>query len=378
MMITFDRDAYRREHFGAKREQLLALLEKPLLLFWGKWDNPNMRALTLCEDFTRPTFVVVKPDGETTAIMQQIEVDQMTPLDGLVQSVAYKSVPQLKEELERVVPPGTSVYIETSQKHWGFDLLPPQFLGYLQDTYNTESAEDVLLPWRAIKIDTELYLMKLAARAMLKIFKEVENIIGDGVNEAGIQKLIRTLTLDMGGTEAFWPIVASGPRSANPHPARDTDRVMKKGDKLLIDYGVAFMGYRSDMTRTYIIGGSIEDDPYYAASLAVREFVEAADLAEYNLSSFAEAITGVIESYGLSDLLMHGHGHGLGAETHDPYPYITTVEHVYGNDPFKEGLVFTMEPGFYDETGGVRLEDDYAVMDNRAVRLQDIDTEISI
>ncbi|MCP4228595.1 MAG: aminopeptidase P family protein [bacterium] len=377
-MITFDRYAYRLKHFKVKREQLLPLLDKPLLLFWGKWDNPNVRALTLCEDFTRPTFVVVKPDGETTAIMQQIEVDQMTALDGSVESVGYKFVPQLKEELERILPPGAPVYIETSDKHWGFDLLPPQFLGYLQETYDTESAEDVLLPWRAVKTDTELYLMKLAAQAILAIFDKVEATLGDGVPEAEVLKLIRRLTLDMGGVEAFWPIVASGPRSANPHPARESDRIMRTGDKLLIDYGVAFMGYRSDMTRTYIVGGAIEDDPYYPASLAIREFTETADLSEYNLLSFGEAITGVIESYGLADLLMHGHGHGLGAETHDPYPYITTVEHPYSKDPFKEGLVFTMEPGFYDETGGVRLEDDYAVVDNRAVRLQDLDVEVKL
>jgi len=372
-VITFERDAFRRKHFAAKLEQLTSLLDRPLLLFWGKWDNPNIRALTLCEGFTRPTFVLVKPDGETTVIMQQIEVDAMTALDGLAEAVGYKTVSDLKVELERRLPPDTEILVETSDKHWGFDLLPPQYLGYLEDTYNVESAQDVLLPWRAVKTDTELYLMKLAAQAMLKIFGEVENAIGDGIKESDIVKLVRSCALGMDGSDAFWPIVAAGPNSANPHPDRTSENVMRNGDKLIVDYGVAFMGYRSDMTRTYIVGGSVEDDPYYPASKAIWEFTENANLAEYNLLTFAQAITDVIKTFGLEGLLSHGHGHGLGAETHDPYPYISTIENDFSRDAFKDGLVFTMEPGFYDESGGFRFEDDYVVRDNRAIRLQDFD-----
>jgi Xaa-Pro aminopeptidase len=377
-VITFDRDAYRRKHFAAKLEQLKPLLDRPLLLFWGKWDNPNIRALTLCEGFTRPTFVLVKPDGETTVMMQQIEVDAMTALDGLVEAVGYKTVQDLKEELEKRLPPGGEILIETSDKHWGFDLLPPQYLGYLGDTYKTTSAQDVLLEWRAVKTDTELYLMKLAAQAMLKIFDEVGNSIGDGVKESDILKLVRTRALDMGGSDAFWPIVSAGSRSANPHPDRESENVMRNGDKLIVDYGVAFMGYRSDMTRTYIVGGSVEDDPYYPVSKAVWEFTETADMSEYNLLTFAQGITKVIEEHGLGDLLVHGHGHGLGAETHDPYPYISTVENVHSGDAFRDNLVFTMEPGFYNESGGFRFEDDYVVRDNCAIRLQDLDLEINV
>lgn len=377
-MITFDRDAYRKKHFVAKLEQLKPLLDRPLLLFWGKWDNPNIRVLTLCEGFTRPTFVLVKPDGETTVIMQQIEVDAMTALDGLVESVGYKTVQDLKEELEKRLPPGSDILVETSDKHWGFDLLPPQYLGYLKDTYNIDTAQDVLLPWRAVKTDTELYLMKLAAQAMLKIFGEVGSAIGDGVRESDILTLVRKSALDMGGSDAFWPIVAAGPRSANPHPDRESANVMRNGDKLIVDYGVAFIGYRSDMTRTFIVGGSVEDDPYYPASKAVWEFTETVDLSKYNLLTFAQGITEVIREHGLEGLLHHGHGHGLGAETHDPYPYISTVENAHSGDAFRDGLVFTMEPGFYEESGGFRFEDDYVVRDNRAIRLQDLDIKVDV
>ena len=53
---------------------------------------------------------------------------------------------------------------------------------------------------------------------------------------------------------AFETIVASGPNAAKPH-ARPTDRSIGTGDPVVIDFGATFDGYRSDMTRTFCVGG---------------------------------------------------------------------------------------------------------------------------
>ncbi len=52
---------------------------------------------------------------------------------------------------------------------------------------------------------------------------------------------------------AFGSIVASGPNTANPH-AVPSDRVIEKGDFVLMDYGAGYCDYRSDMTRTVVMG----------------------------------------------------------------------------------------------------------------------------
>jgi Xaa-Pro aminopeptidase len=59
-----------------------------------------------------------------------------------------------------------------------------------------------------------------------------------------------------------------------------------------------------------------------------------------------------IDSAGYGAYFMHGLGHGVGLEIHEP-PYLSQK----GRGVLKEGMVFTIEPGIYIEgLGGVRLE----------------------
>ncbi len=53
---------------------------------------------------------------------------------------------------------------------------------------------------------------------------------------------------------AFETIVASGENSAKPH-ARPGGRRIGRGDPVVVDFGAVFDGYRSDMTRTFCVGG---------------------------------------------------------------------------------------------------------------------------
>src|SRR3972149_6365023 len=52
----------------------------------------------------------------------------------------------------------------------------------------------------------------------------------------------------------FAPIVSAGPNSANPH-ASPTERKLQAGDLLVVDWGAAYNGYISDLTRTFAVGG---------------------------------------------------------------------------------------------------------------------------
>jgi Xaa-Pro aminopeptidase len=60
----------------------------------------------------------------------------------------------------------------------------------------------------------------------------------------------------------------------------------------------------------------------------------------------------------------HGTGHGLGLEIHEP-PRISL-----GKDILKAGQVVTVEPGlYYEDAGGIRLEDDVLVTKTGCVNL---------
>jgi Xaa-Pro aminopeptidase len=363
----------RRRHFIEKRDQLTGLADRPVVFFWGKWPGYNIIALTLADEFTRPTFVIVHPDGRAVAFAQAIEASAFGGLEGLVETRAYEDKGELESAVLNELPKGTPILAEVSNDYWGFDTLSPAYHRWLAANYEVASGGEVFLQWRAVKTPGELALMKRTTVATLEVFDELTRFVKPGVPELEILEYLQHAAIDRGDDVAFHPIVAAGPRSTDPHPERRTDNRLKAGDRLIVDYGIRFNGYNSDVTRTFIVGGKPEDDPYYEVSAAVVDFVRSADLGEYTLRGLGRAITEIVAGYGFEGLLKHGHGHGLGVETHDPHPYITDKEFPHCDDPFAEGMVFTMEPGFYDENGGFRIEDDYAVQSGRAVPIQELE-----
>jgi Xaa-Pro aminopeptidase len=312
----------RRALFREKRTQLEALLEVPLLLFWGKWDSPNIRALTLAEEFTRPTFVLCEPGGKTTALVQQIETDQLADLADVVETLPYVTVSELKELLRAQLAGYDEVAMEVSADFFALDRVPPAFYEMVSSIVKVRRGDGVLVPFRAVKSPAELNLLKRASDATMAVFASLEQKVVPGVAEGEVLGFLLHRAVDAGGEPAFPPIVASGPRSQNPHPQRRTDRKVEAGDRVIVDYGISICGYRSDVTRTYVAGGRPEDDPYYDTSVELARVLRDADLGRVTPLELGKVIAGAVADAGLADRERHGYGHGLGAETHDPHPYI--------------------------------------------------------
>jgi Xaa-Pro aminopeptidase len=363
----------RRALFSEKRAQLEGLLEVPLLLFWGKWDSPNIRALTLAEEFTRPTFVLCEPGGKTTALVQRIETDQLAGLAGDVETVPYVTISELKEALRARLSGWDEVTAEASTDFFALDRLPPAFYDMISSIARVRRCDDVLVPFRAVKSPAELRLLKNASEATMATFAAVGEMVVPGVAEGEILDFLLHRAIEAGGEPAFAPIVASGPRSRNPHPQRRTERKVEAGDRVIVDYGISICGYRADVTRTYVAGASPEDDPYYDLSVELVRILRDADLGNMTPLELGRRVASAVAQAGFADRERHGYGHGLGAETHDPHPYIGAHVMPWLDRPFADGMVFTFEPGFYDERGGFRLEDDYVVRGGRAVAMQDFE-----
>jgi len=363
----------RRALFRQKRAQLEELLDVPLLLFWGKWDSPNVRALTLAEEFTRPTFVMCEPGGATTALVQQIETDQLAHLADEIETVPYVTVSELKEALRAKLAGWDEVAAEVSAEFFSLDRMPPAYYDMVSSLVRVRSGDDVLVPFRAVKSAAELQLLKRASDATMAAFAAVEDVIAPGAAEEEVLDFLLHRAVDAGGEPAFFPIVASGARSQNPHPQRRTGRRFEAGDRVIIDYGISICGYRSDVTRTYVAGGRPEDDAYYGISVELARLLQEADVGSMTPLAVGRMAAAAVEKAGLTDRERHGYGHGLGAETHDPHPYIAARAMPWLERPLEDGMVFTFEPGFYDEQGGFRLEDDYVVWGGRAIPMQDFE-----
>ncbi len=372
-MDHIDFASFRRRFFREKRAQLERLLEQPLLLYWGRWDGPNVRALTLAEGFTRPTFLLCEAGGATTAIVQKIEFDELAPLSDEMELITYGAAAELEEKLASHLKKFDDVVVEASANFPALDRLPPHYFKFVSSIATARECDDVLVPFRALKSPLELALMKRASDATLAVFAELEERVRPGVAEEDVVDFVLHSAIDAGAAPAFYPIVASGPRSQYPHPQRRSRKKIERGERVVIDYGVDVWGYKADVTRTYVAGGDASADPYYDISVELVSFLRRADLSAITPLELGREVARMVEEAGLSDRERHGYGHGLGLETHDPHPYVVAKAMPWLDRPFEDGMVFTFEPGFYDERGGFRVEDDYVVSGGRAVPFQEFE-----
>ncbi len=167
---------------------------------------------------------------------------------------------------------------------------------------------------------------------------------------------------------AFDTIVASGPNGALPHH-RPSSRRIEVGDLVVIDMGATVDGYRSDMTRTFLIGGR---GPGTATAERMLEVVSAAQQA--GVDAVAAGIASrdvdaaarrVIADAGWADAFVHPTGHGVGLEIHERLRVAATSDATLA-----AGHVVTVEPGVYlPGIGGVRIEDTVEVAADGCRRL---------
>lgn len=158
------------------------------------------------------------------------------------------------------------------------------------------------------------------------------------------------------GSEAypFATIVASGPRAALPH-ARAGDRIIQRGDFVLVDFGAVYAGYCSDITRTVVVGHA-SDRQKEVYDVVLQANVKSSGAVRAGMrGKDADAVAReYIAALGFGEAFGHSLGHGIGLEVHEAPRLAKTAEGLLGL-----GAVVTIEPGVYlAEWGGVRIEDD--------------------
>jgi Xaa-Pro aminopeptidase len=205
---------------------------------------------------------------------------------------------------------------------------------------------------RIVKEAEEVELLRAVASIAGRAFDRVRAAVRPGLRERDVAFLLEQTFRELGADgPAFDTIVAAGERGALPH-GRASDRVLSRGDMVVVDFGATAAGYHSDTTRTIVVG---EPTPEQArvieavrqaqlASMALMKPGVAADEVDRRAR---EALAGEQHAFG------HGLGHGIGLQVHER-PYLSPTDHT----PLRAGMVITNEPGIYiPGWGGVRLEE---------------------
>jgi Xaa-Pro aminopeptidase len=215
---------------------------------------------------------------------------------------------------------------------------------------------------REVKDGGEIARMARAAAIADAALGEVLPLLGSATTEEQFALALDT-AMRRGGAEgtAFETIVASGPNSAKPHH-RPTDRPMGAGEPVVVDFGATFDGYRSDMTRTFCIGG--EPSGELARVFEVVRASQADGVAAVRPGAGTKEVDDVcrkvIADAGWAEAFEHGTGHGVGLDIHEA-PTVSPL----GTAILSPGVVVTVEPGVYlPGVGGVRIEDTLVVTED--------------
>jgi Xaa-Pro aminopeptidase len=315
----------------------------------------NLRA----ERFTGAKLDAASPDAPKIA-----GVDEVRPLTDLpaILGTLFKSDRYLEH----------SLWSQPDNQH------ARALAAWTATTLSTESAAgllnitDLTSALRSLKEPAELDLLHKASDASVKAQLAMIAAIHPGMTEraaAGI--IISTLMANGCERPSYASIVGSGPNSTVLHYSENS-RTMQAGDVLLVDAAGEYSMYASDITRTMPVNGH-----FTARQREVYEVVLGAQTAAMNAFAagrshindpehrYPDSLDTIAFNYmnahgkdlqgeGLGKYFIHGIGHLVGIDVHDPWDY---------TKPIEKGMVFTIEPGIYlpDEKLGVRIEDDYYV-----------------
>lgn len=208
---------------------------------------------------------------------------------------------------------------------------------------------------RMIKTEREIALLRESAKRSSAAVRQLIPHLHVGMRETEVADLLHQILEENGmETMTYGTIVASGKRGADVH-GKPTDKVIEKGDMVVVDFGAMYQGYTSDITRTIFFGEpgkkerEIFDIVLESYQCALKALETAETTAEVEAAHRKVFLDRGFEQYALNSL-----GHGLGLEIHEA-PRLAVGQ----NERLVPGMVFTIEPGLYiPGMCGVRIEDD--------------------
>lgn len=220
---------------------------------------------------------------------------------------------------------------------------------------------------RIIKDETEIKILQEACEITDKIFEKVLNHIKIGITEQEINAWVHYYSLKYGASKlSFDPVITSGARTCLPH-GRPTNKKIELGDVVMIDFGIEYKNYQSDMTRTIFVG---QPDKKILEIYEVVKKAQSAGIKAIKSGKKASdvdfEVRNIISEAGYGDYYNHGLGHGIGIGDGCEYPFLNQTSETI----LQDNMIMSCEPGIYvPNLGGVRIEDDVLIKDGVGIPL---------
>ena len=305
-----------------------------------------------CEPFERMLALHLTDSGD-----MKLYANRMFALQGLtdVPMVEYEDTDDCIAVLAPDMLPGRLGIDKTWPSHFTIRLMERR--PDITPALGSKPLDDA----RLVKDAEEIELMRISSKMNVEVCTRIGEALHEGCTEKEIQALYNKIALELGAAgPSFTPLICFGPNGAEPHHDSDGTR-LKRGDTVIMDVGLLWKHYCSDMTRTVHFGEVTDEQK------KVHEIVTAANRAGIaacrpgvKMKDIDRAARRVIEDAGYGPYFTHRTGHGIGLDEHE-FPDCSSVSEIIA----RPGMIFSVEPGVYlPGRCGVRVEDLVAITED--------------
>ena len=305
---------------------------------------------------------------------------RMSPSDPGIEArtgfVSVKPFPEMRATVESLAKLYSTFYtILPFDKELGGYPHEKAVVDWLQLAAPKTALKDVraqIAAMRPVKSPGEIAFLKQAIDLSLDSHLEAMKMMRPGLYEYQVAaKMVEVHKMGGSEREGYAPIVGAGPNSTALHYDK-LSRKIEDGDIVVLDVGAQYSGYSADITRTIPANGKFtaRQREIYEIVLGAQNAAIAAVKpgAHFSCKGKKDGLMNIaydyINSHGkdregrpLGQYFIHGLGHNIGLNVHDPGDYCA---------PLQPGMVVTVEPGIYipEENLGVRIEDDVLITDS--------------
>jgi Xaa-Pro aminopeptidase len=320
-------------------------------------------------------FTGVKMDGATPGAAAIAHVDEVRPMADLSTVLNELRPRKLLGQPDSVISRSLLTWVAAT-------------LGVEDSNPNIADVSPLIGELRAIKDPLEVELLTKAAKASAIAQVALRKAVDAGATEGAVAGAFTESILKQGcARPSYPPIVGSGANATVLHYDENSG-TMQAGDVVVIDAAAECNMYASDITRTLAVSGkfSARQQEIYrivrgAQQAAINSFVAGKSRVNDPKHKYPDSLDSIAFAYmnehgkdlhgePLGKYCIHGIGHSVGLDVHDPYDY---------SKPLEKGMVFTIEPGIYlpEEKIGVRIEDTfYVTPEGKLVSLTGSDTSL--
>ena len=325
---------------------------------------------------TRRWFYLVPASGEPRGLVHAIERQTLDALPG--EKTIYAGRQQLDAGLTKLLSGVKRVAMEYSR-----DCAIPYISRIDAGTVelvrsrgiDVESSGDLVQRFEAVWDKAALATHREASAALYRVkdraFELIAGRVGDGdaLTEFAVQQQMASWFEEEGLVSDSAPVVAAQENAGDPHylPTARRSRPIRKGELVLLDLwgkkrenpqavyaDITWVGFTGpevppEMARAFGAIGQARDA---AVALVQESARQRRDLRGWQVDRAARQ---VLDQAGFGERILHRTGHNLGREVHGNGVHMDDYES-HDDRRLLPGTGFTIEPGLYFESFGVRTE----------------------